>query len=311
MSEFQYLRACSLTVDDGRDGIIDLSAFRVVFKITAADVATPNTAIIRVYNVAPNTAAKVRQEFKRVTLMAGYGDEAPGIIFAGDIRQVIIGNENATDSFIELVAADGDMAYLRAFVSKTLAAGWTPADVVKACLAAMEPYGVTVGAIPELSSPKGPRAMALHGFARDYLTQLCDTFALSWTVALGRLYMRSVYGATSADVIPLSGRNGLVGWPRQTIDGIMIRCLINPSITAGKTVRVNPASVQELQVQTKTKYLDLRPGLSPQGDYRVWAVSYSGDTRGQDWYMDLVCTGVGQSEPLSQSFIQLKGVYGS
>ncbi len=311
MSEQQYLRACSLVVDDTRDGTIDLSSFRVVFKITAADVATPNTAIIRVYNVAPATAAKVRAEFKRVTLKAGYGSTATEIIFAGDIRQAIIGRENATDSFLELVAADGDVAYLRAFVSTTLASGWTPDDVVKACLKAMEPYGVTAGVLPALLAPRGIRATTLHGFARDYLTQLCETFGLTWSVALGRLYMRPVDGAGTAGVIELNGQTGLIGWPQQTIDGILIRCLISSRISAGTTVRVTPRSVQEMQIQTATGFVDLRPGLNPEGDYRVWAVNYSGDTRGQEWFMDLVCTGVGQSEPLSQAFLQLKGVYGS
>jgi hypothetical protein len=310
MTEFQYLRACALIVDDGRDGALDLSAFRVVFHITAADVQTPNTAIIRVYNLAPATAIKVRSEFKRVTLSAGYGN-TPGLIFAGQIRQVIIGNDNATDSFIEIIAADGDGAYLKAFISQTLAAGWTPADLRKTCLDAMAPYGIVAGPMAELPDVKGIRVLPLHGYARDYLARLCDTYAMTWSIALNLLHMQPVAGATSSERIPLNAQTGLIGWPRQTIDGIMIRSLINSKITAGKTVQINSRSVQEARISTTTDYVDMRPGLSSDGDYRVWAASYVGDTRGQDWYMDLVCTGVGQAEPSSQAFIQLKGIYGS
>ncbi len=55
----------------------DLSNMRFTFKITANDEETPNTATIRIYNLAFSTIHKVIAEFTQVTLSAGYeGNEA-------------------------------------------------------------------------------------------------------------------------------------------------------------------------------------------------------------------------------------------
>jgi hypothetical protein len=40
-------------------------------------------------------------------------------------------------------------------------------------------------------------------------------------------------------------------------------------------------------------------------------VAINGDTRGNEWYMDLVCTGVDGTLPLSAGFTNVRGIYGS
>lgn len=306
----QYIRTCALTVGDPKGEALDLSELHIRFGIINGDVQTPKTANIRVYNLAPETAKRVRKEFTQVVLQAGYEGMA-GVIFSGQVKQVIIGRENATDTFIDILAADGDVAYNQAKISKTLAAGWTPTDWRNAALEAMAPYGITAGQMAPLPDIKAPRAMTIYGLARDTLRTLCETYGMTWSIVLGQLQMLPVAGTLGGVAIELTANTGLIGMPRQTIDGIMVRCLINPRIKPGVQIRLNNASIQEAPISTSIDYKDTRAGVDSDGYYKVWAVAINGDTRGTEWYMDLVCSAVVGKQPLSPAFVQSMGIYGS
>ena len=310
----QYGRVCTLTVGDPKGEALDLSELHIRFGIINGDVQTPKTANIRVYNLAPETAKRVRNEFTQVVLQAGYEGKA-STIFSGQIKQVRIGRENATDTYIDILAADGDVAYNQAFVSKTLSAGWTPTDWRKAALEAMAPYGITAGQMAPLPDIRAPRALVMYGMARDQLRTLCDTYGMTWSIVLGQLQMLPVDGVLGGVSVELTSETGLIGLPTQTIDGIMVKCLINPLIRPGIQVRLNNASIQEAAISTNAKYVDERPTMDPDGYYKVWAVAINGDTRGTEWYMDLVCSSVDttgpNATPKSAAFTNLRGIYGS
>ncbi len=305
-----YGRTCSLIVGDPTGEALDLSELHIRFAIIHGDVQTPKSANIRVYNLAPETAKRVRKEFTQVVLQAGYGDLV-GVVFAGQIKQVRIGRENATDTFIDIVAADGDVAYNQAVVNTTLAAGWTPGDLRRVCLKAMEPYGVTAGDLAPLPNVRSPRGRPLYGPARDFLRELADTHGMTWSITMGQLSMTPIGGTRGGAAIELTSQTGLIGLPQQTVDGIMVKCLINPQIRPGRQLRINNDSIQEALVSTSVTYVDKRPTKDTDGFYKVWALAINGDTRGQDWYMDLVCTGVDGTLPLTPAFVQLRGIYGS
>lgn len=306
----QFDRVCTLTVGDPTGEALDLSALHIRFGIINGDTQTPKTANIRVYNVAPETAARIRKEFTQVLLQAGYVGNA-GTIFAGQIRQVRIGRENATDTYIDILAADGDVAYLHAKLNTTLAAGYTPEDLRNACLKAMQPFGVVAGELAALPSTRAPRGRPLYGLAREFLRELADTYGMSWQVSLGQLHMIPVDTPLTGSAVELTSETGLVGMPQQTLDGITVKCLINPQIKAGRQIRLNNRSIQEAAISTNVTYVDQRPTFDTDGFYKVWAVAINGDTRGQDWTMDLVCTGVDGTLPNTPAFTQLRGIYGS
>ncbi len=305
----QYLRACSLIVGgDSGDGL-DLSALHIRFQVNNGDTETPNNAVIRVYNLAPDTAKRIQKEFTRVVLSAGYQGNT-GVIFSGQIKQVIRGRENATDTFIDIIAADGDQAYNFARISQSFAKGYTPTMLLDALLVAMKPYGVTRGAIPKLPDIKAPRGCVLVGPVKQSLSELADTYGLSWSIVFGQLQMVPTNGILDGDTIELTANSGLVGLPQQTIDGIMVKCLLNPRIRPCRQIKLNNGSVQELAISPVYKFKDLRPSIDADGLYKVWAVNHSGDTRGNVWHSDLVCSSATGMTPLSSTFIS-QGIYGA
>jgi hypothetical protein len=67
----QWGRKITLILFEGEKAI-DLSEFRIQFSVQNADEESPNNAVIRVINLSKNTIKKIKGEFSKVTLNAGY-----------------------------------------------------------------------------------------------------------------------------------------------------------------------------------------------------------------------------------------------
>jgi hypothetical protein len=296
MNTTQYLRKCRLLVGDDDDAL-DLSDFRIRFQVRRGDWQTPNSADIRIYNLSAATSNRIKGEFTRVRLEAGYEGNY-GLIFDGTITQVRRGRESQTDTYVDITAADGDAAYNFAVISVTLAAGSTPMDQLRAIVASMESRGISLGDIPELPDYRLPRAKVMFGMARDAMTNLAVTLGCSWSIQDGRLTLVPDNGYLLGEAVVLRYDTGMIGLPRQTINGIEVKALINPMIKIGKRIHIDNASIQEYRYSPGMKQLAKNMQIKEQidtssdGFYRVLQVNYSGDTRGEEWYSEIFCVAV-------------------
>lgn len=211
----QWLRACSLVVADNSGKGIDLGELRVVFQTRKGDTQTPNSAEIRVYNLSEATASRMKREFTRVVLQAGYQSNS-GVIFDGNIRSARSGKENGTDTWLEIVAADGDRAYNFATVNTTLAAGSTPADRVNVCQQSFAAKGAGAGHVPDLGGGGLPRGKVMYGMARKFMRDEAQTTDCSWSFQDGKMQMVKSAGYLPGDAVVLTHETGLVGTPEQT-----------------------------------------------------------------------------------------------
>ena len=84
------------------------------------------------------------------------------------------------------------------------------------------------------------------------------------------------------EAILLSSATGLIGSPTAIDDGIKVKVLINPNIRLLGLVQLD----QHI----------LYPPVS-NGVYSVREIIYTGDTRGQQWYMEMVCRPPGVEDP--------------
>ena len=288
----QYLRKCSLIVADSSGNGLDLSRLRVSFEITKNDASTPNSASIKVFNLSDTTANKVRSEFTTVTLSAGY-EGSSGVIFDGTIRQTRLGRENVVDTYIDISAADGDQAHNFAYVNTTLAAGATQATQLNAAIAPMSEYGVTPGYIGPTTEDKLPRGKPMYGLSRKYLRQSSKSANSTWSIQDRKVNVIPMTGVLPHKVTVLTPSTGLIGTPEQTEGGIEIKCLINPDLRVGCLVQLPPGVIAEGSTPEPSKTDTTAPKplspLAPDGTYRILTVGYSGDTRGNDWYANLVC----------------------
>lgn len=317
MSEL-FGRKCSLVIGDAQGNGLDLSELHVKFLINRADVQTPAHADIRIYNVSRDTMELLQQEYTHVFLQAGYEGNF-GLIFSGKVRQFRKGRENATDTFLDVLAQDGDEGYNFAVMNSTLdGASVDQAAMHAEIMKAFDPYGVVAGAVPEFAGPALPRGRVYYGMARDHLRTLADSAGTSWHVADGQINMVPNYSTLGGDIEVLTSITGMVGLPRQTINGVEIRSLLNPRLKHGRQIKIDNASVQQQAFnvayqpgQSNASFKQDGTGadvvqttaLDADGNYKVYSVTMTGDTRGQDWYSDLVCVAIDGTAPLAGPYI--------
>jgi hypothetical protein len=302
-----YLRKCSLIVGAGSDQGLELGDLRVTFQTHKADFETPNHADIRVYNLSDETARRIKGEFTRVVLQAGYEGNF-GLIFGGTIRQVRLGRENGVDTYVDLLVSDGDRAYNFAVVNTTLAAGATQADQVKASMGAMSEHGATEGYVPpDLDGQALPRGKAMYGMARSYMRDSAASTDSSWSIQDGAVQMIKRQGYLPGTPITLTAESGLIGMPEQTNEGIKVKCLLNPRLRVGSRIHLNNTSIIQFKTDLKIGAFQKAPRLDADGLYRVLAVEFKGDTRGKDWYADLICVGIDDSAPIGSKLTDGNG----
>jgi hypothetical protein len=299
----KYLRVASLIVSQGNEGL-DLSEMRIKFHIDAAQTESPNNAEIHIYNLSDATTKKIRKEFTEVRLEVGYSGSPLGVIFTGTIRQMKIGKENNKDTVLILLASDGDLVYNAAVVN-TIVPGGSTADSEIAQMNAQLP-NASLGYVVSLAGINPGSAIirdkVMFGMYRQVARQISKQHNLSWTVNNGKVVFISNDGYIPGTVVKINSLTGMVGIPEQTDSGIKVRALIDPNIQVGGLIEVNERDITALQINDQIPYGNVpynqvagivyAAALSGDGIYMVLSVDYDGDTRGNEWYMDMTCLAV-------------------
>ena len=294
MSVQQFGRKVSLIIGFDSGEALDVSDLRIVFRVQRGDLQTPNSARIRVYNVSAATARRAQKEFTRVVLQAGYEGNF-GIIFDGSIKQVRRGRESQTTTFLDITAADGDSAYNFAVVNTTLAAGSVATDHVSVATAAMNPYGVSLGYLPELPSNPLPRGKVMFGMARDFMRWTARTTQTVWSIQDGKVVMVPETAYMPGEIPVITSETGMIGLPQQTANGIEVKMLQNPSIKIGRLIWLDNASVQQYEYslnvgqQAQNERIEMQAKLQDDGFYYVMLAEHSGDTRANEYYTSTTC----------------------
>jgi len=266
-----------------------------------------------------------------------------GEIYSGEIRFTLTGRENPTDTYVVIQAVDGNNAWNNATINQTIAAGHTVQDIHTQALQNLAPYGIQPGITPAMPPTVFPRGRTMYGMTRDVLHNISKQCDATWQFVGGKVDMVPDDKYVQ-EAIVLNSNTGLIGMPQQTMGaGVNVRCLINPNIRLNGLIQLDQASVYRTElaktdIQQKPKlgqqirYVtgsdgngnvivgtaasdgsgQLLPPLSQpasiatDGVYIVRGMSYTGDTRGQAWYMELMCFARGSADLLSQEAI-LKG----
>lgn len=285
----QYLRTCKLIVFGKDLAGVDLSELHIKFSVKRSDTITPNVADIRVYNLEEQTALRIRKEFTRVILQAGYEGNF-GVIFQGNIKQVILGRESATDTFIDIVAGDGDRAYNFAVVNATLAKGSKQVDQVATAVSAMSPKGVTQGHLGEFPDQQLPRGKTMFGNARNYLRDVAQTTKKAVSIQDEKVTFIAKKAYLPGERVVLTSKTGMIGTPQQTNEGVNVKCLLNPNIRIGTRIEIDNASIARLKINLSVPNspANIPAPLTADGVYYVLVVEHTGDTRGVEWYSNLI-----------------------
>jgi hypothetical protein len=301
----QYIRNCTLVCYGTNLNGLDLSNLRIKFSVKQSDSQSPNTADIRVYNVSDETALSMLINLNppsgvslstpgRVVLQGGYNSNF-GVIFQGNIKQIILGRESATDTFVDIVAGDGHLAYNYAIVNSTLAAGSTQMDQINAATNATTAYGTTLGYVSIAQINKLPRSKTMYGNARNYLRAVSQTAGQTWSIQNEKITFIPKTSYLPGTAVVLTSKTGLIGTPQQTNEGVNVKCLLNPNIQVGGRINIAEATVQNFKINLAivNSPANIAPPLTQDGTYYVLTLEQTGDTRGVDWYTSIL--GITQS----------------
>lgn len=311
MEYSQWLRYFKLTVavDGSNTEALDLSDFRVRFSITQAVLGKPTTADITVYNVSKSTVDRIQVPTNqsvgnrrlKVIIEAGYQDEH-ATIFQGDLWWKSTGRESETDTFMRLIAATGDRAHQYAVVNAAIPAGATQAQVFSVVAQSMAEKGVECPGIPQelATTVKLPRGKVMYGMSAKAMQGLADTNNYLWGYGSNGLVAipKTPSYDERSDVVVLTSQTGLIGRPKLTVNGVELQCLLNPRVDVGSYILIDNRSVQRDAFDTSYQ-ADIMKNvatedsmLSADGLYRVISREVVGDTRGTEWYLNLIAEGV-------------------
>ena len=331
-----WMRHFELQLTDDSGTGITLSDLRVVFNIDCFNISSQTSVgTFKIYNLADDTAQKiVGQGLTRIRVLAGYdglaerGGSNHGLIYSGDIRYASVGRESAVDTYVLIQAGDADLAFSNAVTVHTLAAGYTVADMNRVLMQDFARYGVTEGRTPAMPAKVYPRGRVLFGKTRWLMDEVARQCNASWMFTDGQRVMLAK-GEYMHEAVELNSETGLVSTPTQTIGkGLNVRCLINPKIRTNGLIRLTQGEViinqqpmpaaevakgsgrigesikagnrQAAQPDPKARLAS----IATDGVYIVRGINYRGDTRGQEWYMDMVCEARGADDLKKQSSLQ-------
>ena len=307
-----------------KTGGLDLSTMQFKFKTLQADQDSPNNVTIRVYNLKTETISRV-QQFPYVVLEAGYVDGPYGVVFQGKVRQWRIGKERNTDTYLDILANDGDDWFNGAAVSASMEVSQTsPLSQVKAILSGGQAdpaskYGVALKPTAAFSESLGDaygNAMALargkviFGAARAAMRTLTQSYGSTYSIHNGQLNITPLTGYPPGTPVVLNSRTGLIGRAEQTAEGVKFRALMNTLLAPGGLVKIDNKSLNATLQQDNNNAIpyNQRTGITSlasvnaDGLYRIYISEFTGNTRGQEWYVDLTGLAIEASGQTVQAY---------
>lgn len=265
-------RTCTVLVDALR-----IEGLRVQFTIRKSLAKEPNTAEVKITNLAATSRAEIKRKGARVIVTAGYPENA-AVIFTGDSRLGEHLREN-TDWITRIQCGDGEQAYQFARLSESFAPGTPIVDVVRTIVGAL---GLNVGNVEEQLAAGDFRGglaefahgYAAHGKAATELDRVLRSVGLTWSIQHGAIQVLRGGAPAKGTAVLLTPDTGLVGSPTfGTPDAkgaspiLRARSLLQPQIRCGGAVEIRTEGVN--------------------GQFRVERLTHAGDTHGGDWYTDL------------------------
>ena len=275
----QWLRKARVTFPGGftvnPSNRVETHEMRVQFDVSRGISGSPNTFEIKLYNLSRDHRNSLGRELELVQLEAGYcppeGGGNLGIIAKGRIRDIQHDRSDA-DIITTISCGDGDAAFRRSTISKTIPKGTPIPDVVDQLYQELEKQGIAKGEFkfPEdIRTTKRPYSMC--GSCTRELDVLGRGNGFYWSIQNETMEVIPGDGYLEGMIL-LSPSTGMIGTPTITDNGVKVKGLLNPDARPNRQVKVE-SSVLEMNAQSDT--------------YRISAVDFSGDNQESDFVMNI------------------------
>lgn len=306
MAVLQYIRKVSLLIETrettntgtaGNEGggnttekreVIDFSQFSFNFRVEDSILQHPKNLHLKLFNLSIATEQKLLDSAYVVTLSAGY-EGSFGVIFQGQITQIFRGKDNGVDTYITILAKDGNDIYNNGFVRTSIPAG-TNTNARSYQIISSSTVYTTIDKIVSDKDTTSLRGSVHFGMLKDELRKHTNSNNQRWTIDNGKInIIQEGKYKDPEDITVLNHRTGLIGMPTQTYEGINVKCLLNPNITNHSIIKIDINSIQ--MEEQKGDAIEIDKGttssINVDGLYTVLYIQYEGETRGTSWYCNL------------------------
>jgi len=159
------------------------------------------------------------------------------------------GRENPTDTYTEILAADGDVARNFGIVSTTLAAGATQSTQLAAISGAID---LPLGYVPDLPRTALSRGKVLYGMARDRLSDIAASSNATWSIQNGQVQLVPLTSYIPGTAVVMNANTGMIGLPEQTEDGIKVKALLNRGSRSARFCKLTTRASRARSSEAKT-----------------------------------------------------------
>lgn len=243
---------------------------RVSFSVKKGLGKDPNTAEVKIYNLAESSRADFARTPLRVRIEAGHGDEYR-LLFVGDLRPGSGSKLERPTWETKLLLGDGSRAFANARVNKSYKKGTPFRTVLREAAGSLGlKLPKEIDASPNLQSQLATGEV-LTGWASDELTRLLAPYGYGWSIQNGSLLILRDEDTRPDTARVIDVENGpMIGSPE-----------MGTPDKSGKAPTMNVESMLYPEITPGGK-IDVR-SLSIRGLFKVLSVEHTGDTHGGDW----------------------------
>lgn len=268
------------------------TSLRVTFTIQKYGWTTPNFSEISVYNMSPETENLVYKNGTRIMVEAGYKNGNFGVIYDAPIFQPLWEREDYHTFKVIFRCVDAmDIIYENHVATVGTALDHQKNMVIQMMSRARVPSNIKIA--DNMVSKTLSRPKVYFDNPMIYLRKWAQQNGTLPSVIDREIILDKPQSAVTTTVqesaIVLSpDEGGLVGTPQQTQDGVNFTCLLNPLISIffpPMIIKIDNSKIRQAALQYNNAGF---ARLDSDGMYRVIGVTHIGDTRGNEWYSNVV-----------------------
>ena len=282
--------------DPEHDIEMNVSDLKCTFKCSYTNGTALTAGTLVIYNMNVATEKEIITEAFQIAIYGGYEQGQYGEIFTGDIVQVIRNRENGIDYRLEILAIRGYQELQMNHVRSSVAANSDARAIVEQVCKGSE-IPMKAGEVSDLL-PKQPlpRGKILFGKPFKYLREIAmNNNAFFQLNDKKEVEVHAMYDEIPENMcLTLTPESGLVGTPKYSDNGIIIKMLLDPRVKVRSMIKIDNSIVQRQLMSIDTS-MSGKNNQQPQklvfdqdGEYEVLSVTHSGDTWGDDWTTEVV-----------------------
>jgi hypothetical protein len=280
------------TLSIGNDGFSGLESLKCTFDINYPGYEGWYFSEFVIYNPTKETEKKIIQEGAEVYFYAGYQEKYGGKygqIFGGKVFQSLFTRENVTDYKLTLMCMDGARLFKDNFAAFHLK-DYSDQTLINET-AARSSSPIPIGTVSsKIGMAKKPRGCVVFGSPVTAIREIVRNNAAQMFMINDTLNILKATDSPSGEAIVVDTNSGLIGTPQQIDFGISFRTLLNPELiltNPPKWVKLDLSAINVKQ-QKAVPGQNIVPILPKDGYFKIGGVRHSGDTRGNDWYTDVM-----------------------